>query len=431
MTTYIELPRSIQAANTQGQCDRGTQRSIEDQSPRGARTTGVLDGTQTPASQSASAAQESDAGGDLLAEANDAPCTQITCASAFNFSDQPLPDAQLARVAEPSSARGHHHTDAHQLRVPGGFLRDPVLGVLADVVDDLETVRIANANRVRQLTRTATDKDGEERGFGLTLDHPEVAKLALTVKALEQAEHDAILNLKRALRKHPLVSFQKRHKGIGEKQLARLLAVIGDPYWNDLHERPRTVSELWAYAGFHVLPAGGQRGTDAHTADATAGAQPHTGSQRTFDAQSTRAPGVAPKRQRGQRSNWSEDARKRTWVIASAMPKFPGGHYEQVYRAAREKYAEAVHPTDCVRCGPAGKPALAGTPLSDGHKHARAVRIVAKEILKDLWIEARDLYTSSHADVAPCDEDAPSALSRDTATAEGVSKLPADAGGSS
>ena len=39
---------------------------------------------------------------------------------------------------------------------------------------------------------------------------------------------------------------------------------------------------------------------------------------------------------------------------------------------------------------------------------------------------------SPQADVAPCGEDAPSALSRDTATAEGVSKLPApDAGGSS
>ena len=431
MTTYIELPRSSGCANAQRDRDRGTQRFIEDQSPRGARTTGVLDGTQTPASQRPCDSQGWTAGGDLLAESTDQSETHTADDSAPNSSDQPLLDAQLARVAEPSSARGHHHTDAHQLRVPGGFLRDPVLGVLADVVDDLETVRIANANRVRQLTRTATDKDGEERGFGLTLDHPEVAKLALTVKALEAAEHDAILNLKRALRKHPLAPYQKRHKGIGEKQLARLLAVIGDPFWNDLHERPRTVSELWAYAGFHVIrSSGGHTGCDAPAIPA-AGTQPHAGSQRTFGAQATNAPGMAPKRQRGQKSNWSEDARKRAHVIAAAMPKFPGGHYEQVYRAARAKYEGSLHTTECVRCGPKGKPAPAGSPRSDGHNHAMAVRIVAKEILKDLWIEARDLYTSSHADVAPCDEDAPSALSRDTATAEGVSKLPADAGGSS
>lgn len=47
---------------------------------------------------------------------------------------------------------------------------------------------------------------------------------------------------------------------------------------------------------------------------------------------------------------------------------------------------------DDVRCGPAGKPAPEGSPLSDGHKHARAIRITAKAILRDLWIESRGLY---------------------------------------
>lgn len=61
-------------------------------------------------------------------------------------------------------------------------------------------------------------------------------------------------------------------------------------------------------------------------------------------------------------------------------------------RDGREKYADAKHPADCVRCGPKGKPALAGSDLSDGHKHARAIRLTAKEILKDLWIESRDIY---------------------------------------
>lgn len=294
-----------------------------------------------------------------------------------------------------STRAGHSDGDTQRRTArPGGFLRDPVIGVLADVLDDLEKVRIANANRVRILTRNEADADGENRGFGLTEDHPEVKKLALTVKALEAAEHDAILNLQRALRKHPLAAFQKRHKGVGEKQFARLLAVLGDPYWNDLHDRPRTVSELWAYAGFHVIRTSG-------SGHATGGAQCTTaaaGSNSTPTAnllarnRGSAAVGVAPKRTRGQQSNWSEDARKRVWVIASAMPKFPGGQYEQVYRQAREKYADATHPTDCVRCGPAGKPALAGSDLSDGHKHARAVRIVAKELLKDMWRESKSIY---------------------------------------
>ncbi|WP_367582196.1 hypothetical protein [Tsukamurella tyrosinosolvens] len=276
-----------------------------------------------------------------------------------------LPDDQASNdpqdsfvVGDPTSTgAGQGCLDAQTPSTrPGGFLRDPVLGLLADVLDDFETVRIANANRVRQLTRTETDSDGEERGFGLSEDNLVVRKLLGTVAALEQAEHEAVLNLQRTMRAHPLTAYQKRHKGIGEKQLARLLAAIGDPYWNDLHERPRTVSELWAYCGFDVRN------------------------------------GAAPKRTRGQVSNWSENARKRVWVIASAMPKFPGGTYEVTYRNARIKYEGSVHPLDCIRCGPAGKPAPAGTPRSDGHNHAMAIRLVAKEILRDLWVASKDIY---------------------------------------
>lgn len=340
--------------------------------------------------------------------------TQDEVAPAFNLSSSHAQvEAQaMPAAADPSSAGSQPSNGTQNEVAPGGFLRDPVLGVLADVVDDLEAVRIANANRVRQLTRTATDKDGEERGFGLTLDHPEVAKLALTVTALETAEKDAIKNLQRAMRRHPLAGFQKRHKGIGEKQLARLLAVIGDPYWNDLYQRPRTVSELWAYCGLHVIrtSSSGQSRLDTQCRYAAAGTQLHTGSHRTDDPQLISAPGVAPKRQRGKKSNWNETARKRVWVIASAMPKFPGGHYEAVYRQARDKYADATHASECVRCGPKGHPAPAGSALSPGHQNARAHRIVAKEILKDLWIDARELYANEESpmttQIAPIGADA-------------------------
>ena len=305
--------------------------------------------------------------------------------------------AQNSVAASEPNSQPVAHEDRATPSVAGGWLRDPVIGVLADVVEDLEKVRTANANRVRILTRNEADSDGENRGFGLTLDHPEVAKLALSVEAMKAAEHDAILNLRRAMRKHPLIDFQRRHKGVGEKQLARLLAVIGDPFWNDLHDRPRTVSELWAYAGFHVIKTSGsgQRPCDAQLGSAVAGSNSTPATIFSSPTQPSNAAGVAPRHTRGRRSNWSEDARKRVWVIASAMPKFPGGHYEQVYRAARVKYAEAKHSAECVRCGPAGKPAQPGSDLSDGHKHARAIRIVAKELLKDMWRESRDLYVAN------------------------------------
>jgi hypothetical protein len=237
-------------------------------------------------------------------------------------------------------------------------LADPLLALAADVLDDLERVRIANENRLRQLTRSVEDSDGELRGFGLDERHPDVARLAGLVDGLAKLEHDAELGLRRQLRKHPLGPWVKSARGVGEKQAARLLAAIGDPYWNDLHDRPRLVSELWSYAGYG-------------------------------DA-------AAQVRRRGEKANWSATAKMRAYLVAVSIVK-AGGSYREVYDEARAKYADAVHPADCVRCGPSGKPALAGSPLSAGHQHARALRVVAKTVLRDLWREAKRLHEEEHS----------------------------------
>lgn len=273
--------------------------------------------------------------------------------------DTPAHAAVGAQLPTPDQWTGDNHAPA----VRGGFLRDPVLGILADVLDDLEKVRIANENRVRQLTRTEDDEDGENRGHGLTLDNPMVKKLVTSVESLAQAEKDATANLQKAMKAHPLGPWVKSQAGVGEKQAARLLATIGDPFWNDLHDRPRTVSELWAFTGYAVH--------DGH----------------------------AQARRRGERSNWSADAKMRTYLIAVSCVKQSAekSKYRRVYDEGRAKYADAVHPHDCKRCGPAGKPALAGSPLSAGHQHNRAIRLISKELLKDLWIASRDLYLAKES----------------------------------
>lgn len=269
-------------------------------------------------------------------------------------------------------------------------LLDPTLLIAAEIVDDLEKTRVANENRLRQLTRDTEDTDGEERGFGLTEDHPAVARVAAIVAGLGKLEHEAVLNVQRAMRQHPLGPWVKAQRGIGEKQAARLLAAIGDPYWNTLHDRPRTVSELWAYCGYHVLPAGQGR-DDAHPT--TASGAPTSGGdpgQSSADIQPLSAR-VAPRRTRGQKSNWSEDARKRSWLIVQSVIK-AGGPWREVYDARKASTEGKLHSTPCVRCGPKGKPAAVGAPWSDGHRHADAIRITAKEILKALWIESRRLH---------------------------------------
>lgn len=245
----------------------------------------------------------------------------------------------------------------HGAFAAGPLLYSGYLCLLSDSLDDIEQLRIATENRVRALTRDEADSDGEYRGLGLDARSPEVATAMAMLDSLKALEHEATKALQREVRKSPLYGWVKREKGIGEKQAARLLAVIGDPYWNDLHDRPRTVSELWAYAGYSVIG------------------------------------GTAQRRRKGVLSNWNDKAKSRAFLMAQSCVKATGGRYRAVYDDARTHYEDATHPVDCVRCGPAGKPALAGTPLSAGHQHARALRKVAKEILRDLWLEARMVHT--------------------------------------
>ncbi|MFG1683584.1 hypothetical protein ACGFNP_25670 [Nonomuraea sp. NPDC049269] len=309
--------------------------------------------------------------------------------------------------------------EAMPIRLPPE-LADPLLALAADVLDDLESVWIANTNRLRQLTRDVEDSDGEERGFGLTLDHPDVARLAALVEALDKAQQDATKNLTKRLKSHPLAPWLKAQKGVGDKQAARLLASIGDPYMRPEMRfedgtvepaRPRRVSELWAYCGYHVMnfPAG-QLTTDTHLVSASGGKTGHLDQSRSDTHAS--GVGVAPKRARGQRANWSSTAKMRAYLIAESTMKqlkrtCPAdeergyathtdgcecSRYRKVYDAAREKYVDAIHHAECVRCGPKGKPAPVGSDLSRKHKQARALRIVSKELLKDLWREARRIH---------------------------------------
>lgn len=227
------------------------------------------------------------------------------------------------------------------------LLRDPILGTLADAVDDIERTRIANENRLRSLTF-----DDEHLGHGLPDDDPIVQQVKAIVQGLNDIEDRTIKALERAMKRHPLADLLNETPGLGLKQTARLLASIGDPYWHAVEDRPRSVRELWAYCGFGVID------------------------------------GQAPKKQKGQRVNWNPDARMRVWLIASGSIRFATSPYRKIYDDTRAKYADAVHEHVCVRCGPSGKPAQIGSPLSDGHKHARAIRRIAKEVLLDLWIEA-------------------------------------------
>lgn len=185
------------------------------------------------------------------------------------------------------------------------------LADLAKMLDDLERVRIMNANRI----------GAHEREFGSSPPHLQVLQ-----ERLAAVEHETVLELQRAWRRHPLAAWAKGYVGLGEKSIARLIGTIGDP-----GERPN-VAKLWAYCG-HGNP------------------------------NLKRAKGMT---QEQAFALGNPAAKKQVYLIATCMLK--AGN-RSVYDARRA--------------------ATADRDWTDGHKHADALRITGKTFLRDLWVAAR------------------------------------------
>lgn len=312
--------------------------------------------------------------------------TQGRCAGqdSSNLSDHDHDDTQARDVTEvPTSPPGQRADATHSNAAGrGAILDDPFLGALAAIVDDMERTRLALQNRYRHLTRSKVDKDEKRRGLGLPQDDPQVI---LTRQLLVQmggegstkiqpsadgkaprpsvsagsAEFMAVEGLKDIVQQHPLwIHWAADKKGIGEKSFARLLSAIGDPYWNSTSNIPRKVSNLWSYAGFHVID------------------------------------GQAPRKRRGQQVNWSPNAHMRTYLITQSCLMQKGAYYD-VFKEAQGKYSDAIHKHPCAQCGTKKKgPAPANSPLNGKHKQACAMRFTSKRILRDLWRAARDIHVA-------------------------------------
>ncbi len=219
-----------------------------------------------------------------------------------------------------------------------------------------------------QLQRIATTNRAERGGVDPGLYQP-------YLEVIERAENTARLGMIRCYRRvvpAPIREWQKDEKGVGDKTLARLLGHLGHPvhatphHWEGtgtkrvlIADEPydRTVTQLWQYCG-HGDPA--RRVHKGMTAPELAGLG-------------------------------KPDLKMLVHLLAEKCmmqkpkPGEPAPLYREVYDTRRLVTAERLHTTPCVRCGPSGKPAAEGTPWNDGHKHADALRIVGKELLRDLW----------------------------------------------
>lgn len=197
------------------------------------------------------------------------------------------------------------------------------LTIASDQVDDAERLRISTENRLRSLDQVKGLKDS-----------PEAKALDAQLDMLKGVEKVAVLELKRAMRSHPLGEWCKSQLGVGEKTLARLLGVIGDPAMRYDPEAekdvPRTLSQLRSYCGYG----------DAAT----------------------------QRRRKGHKANWNAEARTRLYLISVSCMKCRRSPYRKFYDAARKDWEDRD--------------------TTDLHKHNHALRCVSKALLKDLWLEA-------------------------------------------
>jgi len=237
---------------------------------------------------------------------------------------------------------GHASGDTHRaLAVDSAFDGQPQRDTrVSPAVDPSDALLLVYADSLDDLEHARIAAENRHRSLiqvkGLA-DSPEAERFEGLAAALAQLEKDATKELCRALRAHRFGPWVARTVGVGEKQGARLVASIGDPlrYVDGQTGEvvDRTVSKLWAYCGYRP----------------------------------------DQKRTKGQRSNWNATAKMRARRVAESCLKAKArSPYGPVYDNAREKYASRED-------------------WSDLRRHNAALRVISKEVLKDLWREARAL----------------------------------------
>lgn len=254
-----------------------------------------------------------------------------------------------------------------------------VMKFTSDALDDIEKIRIMQENRLRTMTDEIKNLDG--------FDYPSVDVARTTTQQLIDIESDLIKELNRQLKRSPFIDFAKSHVGVGEKQFARLITEINDPFWRSENiintddetfttrdgrtiapgevsfpAGPRTVTQLWSYCGLANTETG----------------QP-------------------VRRTRGIRSNWNQNAKTRTWLIIDSCLKQLSPACRVTNETSIKSHLEgcSCSPYRVVIDNRRTKTIVDHPEWSPGHALADAKRIAMRELLKDLWRFSRDIHVEN------------------------------------
>lgn len=310
------------------------------------------------------------------------------CAPTLDSTHVPV-DTQSAAGAVTNLAGNHRSDDTQRTTVSGSAvvgadetmnsttprphssrlaypIADPMLFTLAQTLQDYETLRIAEEHRLRifSMPSDVPDEDGVCRGFGYAEDSDEVQVVKGLIDPLKELEHRTVLSLQKRMRVNPIWPYFKDVKGVGEKTLARLMACIGDPYLRPLDDgsyEPRTVSQLWAYCGMHTMP-----NKDGEI--------------------------IAAKRMKGVQANWNTEAKTRLFLLSQNLLR-------QGIRKDKDGNQYAVTEYGQLYLDRRAHTAVTHPEWNPGHGLNDALRIMGKELLKQLWRAAREIHTGIPMDV--------------------------------
>jgi hypothetical protein len=191
------------------------------------------------------------------------------------------------------------------------------MGHYARELLEVQKLRIAQGNRVAAMERE-----------GLAEEWIAFARDTHDLLAKKERQLNAYLG--KQAKRHPMGPWVERQRGIGLPGFARLVGLTGPL------DRFATVSKLWAYLGMHTVD------------------------------------GLAPRRRKGERANWSHQGRVLCCQIGESIVKMgKGGEYREAYDRKKADYEERR---------PEWTPA---------HRHAAARRYAVKLLLKRAWVESR------------------------------------------
>lgn len=323
-------------------------------------------------------------------------------------------------------SHGNHGTHRQSVGLDSVDWRDYVqMRVAAETYSDVQKARIQLFNRA------GLKADGQKQKNFDAARHVSAAWLEDEMGKAKEAEDriaGSVLRYYYEFAPSGVIEWQSSNPGVGEMMVARLLGHLGHPrialpaHWEGkgkknrvlVHTEPyrRTVAQLWSYCGLGDplrRPYAGMSAdaflalgnpilkTVAYLLAHTAGEMGEKSQQEpkrcaeTIHGAAPAGTTPDPSKTSSEHSGFppGRDLSDMPPIHAAKPTRRAGAYpYRKVYDSRRAETVDRVHATACHKCTKNGKPSLPGSPWRPGHQQADANRIVAKAILKDIWLAA-------------------------------------------